>query len=152
SSKVFTSQAGPGNLLDHIVPQQMKKTEFLVGNPQIPCGVFNDRTRNSAGNGAYRNKPVIFKVAEPTNRGDPNSPAIILKQRMRVKSVELPVSFVAAGYWLCAAPGLRAALAVNRNLPVIPSVQAVTGAEPDAAIPGCQNGPDDGRRQTLVHR
>src|SRR5262249_15233811 len=95
--------------------------------------------------------PVIVQVAELAERGDPNSSAIILKQRIRDKSVEFPFAFIAAGYWLCAAPGLCAALAENRNLPVIPSVQAAISAEPDASIPVCKNGPDNGMRQTLVH-
>jgi hypothetical protein len=43
-------------------------------------------------------------------------------------------------------------LAVNRNLPVIPSVQAVASAEPNAAIRGRQDGPDVVIRQTLLDR
>ena len=43
-------------------------------------------------------------------------------------------------------------LAVNRHLPVIPSVQAIGSAKPNAAIPGRQDGPNNGTRQTLLDR
>jgi hypothetical protein len=68
-------------------------------------------------------------------RGDPNSPAIVLKDGIHGVIRQSTVS-----------------LAVNRNLPVIPSVQAIRSAKPNAAILGCENGPNEGVRQTLLAR
>src|SRR6202035_4963832 len=107
--------SGPRNLLELTPPDQMQETQILVGYPQTPCSVLGDGIHLSAGNGAYRNKPVILQVAEPSLRGDPNSPAIILKEGIGVISIQFPVLFSGA---------------VNRNLPVSPSVQATIGADP----------------------
>jgi hypothetical protein len=113
----------------------MKKTAILVGDPQIPGSVLSDGMHYSARKAAYGNKPIILHVADPATRGDPNSPAIILKKRIWVMSVQFASASVVPGRWLCAAPGRGAALAENRNLPVIPSVQALIGAKPNASIP-----------------
>src|SRR5215468_10112294 len=56
---------------------------------------------------------------------------------MGVEAVEFAVRFAAAGTG-------------NRNLPVLPPVQAAASAEPDAAIPVGQNGPYGVIRQPLL--
>src|ERR1700722_14314653 len=77
------SQPGPRNLLDYAAPEQMKKTVIQVGDPQISPRVPGDGIHNPPGNAVYRNKSVILQVANPAKRGDPNSPAIILKKRQQ---------------------------------------------------------------------
>src|SRR5580658_469973 len=84
---------------------------------------------------AHGNKATILNVADAVKRGDPESPASILKKRTRDKPIEFPFAAV-----------------VRNDLPVSPSVQGTIGADPDAAIPGRQYGPNDGVRQTLLHR
>src|ERR1700688_1204331 len=80
---VFMSEPGPRNLLDYTAPEQMKKTVIQVCDPQISPRVLGDGIHNPAGNAVYGNKPVILQVANPAKRGDPNSPAIILKKRQQ---------------------------------------------------------------------
>src|SRR6516164_2491645 len=118
------SQAGPGNLLDFAALRQTNKATFLVGDPQIAGAVLGDRIYWPAGNASYRDEPAIFHVAELAKCGGPDTPATILKQGSCVISVEQPISFVGAGVSLNAAPGLWVALAENRDLSVIPSIQS----------------------------
>src|SRR5215469_17304344 len=115
------SQPVPRNLLDLTSRGQTKKTAF-VGNPQVSRLVLRDAMHGTAGNAAYGSKSVILEVSEPGIRGYPDLPAIILKQRIRGESIEFPVSFHATGTG-------------NRDLSVIPSVQAAICAEPNASIP-----------------
>src|SRR5262249_53709425 len=96
------------------------------------------RGHGSAGNDACRSEPVILQIAEGAQRGNPNASAIILKKRVRIKSIQFSVRFATSG-------------ARNRDLPVLPSVQAATSGKPDASIPGRQDRSYDGARQTLVH-
>src|SRR5262250_1432367 len=116
------SQPVPGNLLDLTSRGQTKKTAILICNPQVSSPVLRDAKHGTPGNAAYDSKSVILEVSDPGIRGYPDLPSIILKQRIRGQSVEFPVSFHAAGTG-------------NRDLPVIPSVQAAIGAEPNASIP-----------------
>src|SRR5271163_858894 len=67
--------------------------------------------------------------------GNPNPPAIILRKRIHVIIRQSTAS-----------------LAVNRNLPVVPFVQAISSAKPDAAIPGRQDGHNGSIGQSLLHR
>src|SRR6516162_7873002 len=115
------SQPVPRNLLDLTSRGQTKKTAFLVGNPQVSRLVLRDAMHGTTGNAAYGSKSVILEVSDPCIRGYPDLPAIILKQRIRGESIEFPVSFHAG--------------TGNSDLPVIPSVQAAIGAEPNASIP-----------------
>src|SRR5215470_13613120 len=108
------SQPVARNLLDLTSCGQTKKTAFLVGNPQVSRLVLRDAKHGTAGNAAYGSKSVILEVSDPGIRGYPDLPAIILKQRIRGESIEFPG---------------------NCDLPVIPSVQAAIGAEPNASIP-----------------
>src|SRR5215469_4344769 len=132
------SQPVPRNLLDLTSRGQTKKTAFLVGNPQVSCLVLRDAMHGTTGNAAYGSKSVLLEGSDPRIRGNPDLPAITLKQRIRGESIEFPVSFHAAGTG-------------NRDLPVIPSVQAAIGAEPNASISVRQNSSDSGTRQTLLH-
>jgi hypothetical protein len=131
------SQPGPGDLLDYTPSEQLKKSGMFVGYPQTTGSVLCD-ARHGSGDSAYGNKAVILQIAVPVRRGDPNSPAIVLKKRIRIKSVEFAVSFAAA--------------AETRNLLVTPFVQATTSPEPNATIPGGEDGNNIGTRQTLLER
>src|SRR6516162_5083943 len=115
------SQPVPRNLLDLTSRGQTKKTAFLVGNPQVSRLVLRDAMHGTAGNDSYGNKSVILEVSDPGIRRYPDLPAIVLKQRIRGESIEFPVSFHAVGTG-------------NRDLPVIPSVQAAIGGEPNPSI------------------
>jgi hypothetical protein len=132
------SQPVPRNLLDLTSRGQTKKTAFLVGNPQVSRLILRDAKHGTAGNAAYGSKSVILEVSDLDIRGYPDLPAIILKQRIWGESIEFPVSFHAVGTG-------------NRDLTVIPSVQAAIGAEPNASIPVRQNRSDSGTRQSLLH-
>src|SRR5262249_15295408 len=98
----------------------------------------NDGKYRFAARAAYGDEAVILEVADVAKRRDPDSPAIILKERVGVESVEFAVRFRAAG-------------AGSRNLSVTPSVQAAKSAEPHASVPVCENRPDAPVRQPLVH-
>src|SRR5215471_15298095 len=149
---VSMSQAGPGNLLDHPPLEQAKKPKLLISDPQIPRRVLGDGVHYPAGNAPCENKSVIFQVPDSAKRGDPNPASSVLKKRLQSaiwqaatdylmrrtqstrlarhsKSVKLPVPFVIAALCPCAA------LAVDRNLSITPSVQASESAEPNAPIP-----------------
>src|SRR5215468_7577277 len=98
---VLMSQLGPGDLLNDFGLPQLKKADRLVVDPQIAGIVLGEGKYIRASNAAYRNKPLILKVAEPAECGDPDLPARILKQRMWVIPVELSVSFGTAGARNC---------------------------------------------------
>src|SRR5713226_4928789 len=100
------SQPGPGDLLDYTPSEQLKKSGMFVGYPQTAGSVLCD-ARHGSVDSAYGNKAVILQIAEPASRGDPNSPVIVLKERIRVQSVQFAVPFAAA-------------TTENRNLPVPP--------------------------------
>ena len=61
-----------------------KKTQSLIVNPQVARSILSNGEHVSAGNASDREKPVVLEIAEPAKRGNPNSPAIILKQRLVV--------------------------------------------------------------------
>src|SRR5712691_1317412 len=102
----LTSHPGPGSLLDFITGGQTKKTELLVGDPQIPPSVLSDGMHISAGNAAYGNKPIILQVADPAKRGDPASSSTVLKKGPQ------PASWQSTAEDL-AHPGLRACAALT---------------------------------------
>src|SRR4030095_15008125 len=120
---VLMSQLGPRNPLDHIPAEQLKETSILVGDPEILRRVLGDALHEAAGDAADGDKSVILQVANPVKSGNPNSPASILKKRIRSKAIEFPVASVESG-----------------DLPILPSVQTIAGAEPNASIPVRENG------------
>ena len=146
------SQRGPGNLPGHTSLKQLIKTETLVGDPQITGSVLSDRSYRPAGNAFYRDISVILQIAESAKRRNPDSPAIILKKRIRVRPFKPAVAVVAAGVSPRVIFGLRAVLTVNRDLTVNPSVQALVCGQPNTSISVGQNGNDSGMQQPLVHR
>src|SRR5277367_5702037 len=103
---------------------QMKEIVILVGDPEIPGTVHG--MHDPARHATYGNKPAVLEVGKRASRRDPNSPAIILEERVRIIRQS------------------TASLAIDRNLPVIPSVQAITRSQPNAAVPGRQDRPNVG--------
>src|ERR1700750_2391465 len=140
---ILMPQRTPRNLIDHSSAEQLKKSNVLVGNPKATGRVLRDGGHGPSGDAAYGNKAGVLQIAEPAHGGGPDSPAVILKKRVRDKSVRLRFAFVVADVWLCLAP------AVSRNLPVNPSVQAVACGEPNASVPVRQNGDGLVTQQTL---
>src|SRR5262249_31440020 len=134
AGSILISQPGPGNALDHIPAGESKETGILVGDPEIPGSVFGNTIHHSAWKALYRNKSVTLQLAEFAMCGNPNSPARILKKRLRSNSIAFPV-----------APAERG------DLSVLPLVQVTSTREPDTSIPGRQDGPS-GIRQALFHR
>ena len=114
----------------------MKKTVILVADPEIPRAVPGDGMHVSAGHAADGNKPAILEVGDPAHAWRPK-----FARDHPERGTPTPSSWQST-----------ASLAVNRNLPVLPSVQAIDSAKPNAAIPGRQNGHNVGIRQTLLHR
>jgi hypothetical protein len=112
----------------------MKKALILVADPEIPPMIASEGFHDAAGHGGYWNKAALLEVGHPVMGGNPNSTMIVLKERIHVIIRQSTIS-----------------LAVNRNLPVVPSVQAIPGAKPDAAIPGRQDGHNGSIRQTLLY-
>src|ERR1700674_1078220 len=78
---------------------------------------------------------AIFKEGNSATRGHPNP---ILK--VLIEGLDRIIGQSACG------------LAINSNAAIIPPVQALSSAEPDAAIPGRENGFNRGIRQTLLDR
>jgi hypothetical protein len=113
----------------------VKKALILVADPEIPPAIAREGFHDAGGHGGYWNKPAILEVGHPVMGGNPNSPMIILKERIHVIIRQSTTS-----------------LAVNRNLPVVPSVQAIPSAKPDAAIPVRQDGHNGSIGQTLLYR
>src|SRR5271166_4704893 len=142
------SQLTPRDLFDHSPLLQMEKA-LIGGDPDIPRTVLGDGMHVSARHRTHGNKPAILEVSNPAGRGDPNSPLTVLKERPSVVIGQPFVDYLAYQFLTVAARKQPPSLAVNRNLPVIPSVQAINRAKPNAAISGRQNGPGFGIRQTL---
>jgi hypothetical protein len=89
----------------------------------------------SGGHVPYRSKPAILEIGNAATRGDANAPSIILKDGLHGIVRQSTTS-----------------LAINRNVAVIPSVQAITTTEPNAAVLGPQDGRNEGIGQPLLHR
>src|ERR1700682_5876473 len=88
----------------------------------------------------HGDKPAILKVGSPTLSERPNSPAIVLKERLhtiiRQSTIDHLVHVGFSFPFGAATPPVCASLTVNRDLPVIPSVQTVRSAKPNTAVPG----------------
>src|SRR4029453_10483650 len=121
----------PGNLLHRFVPQS-NQPALPVDDPDITGGILRNRKHVSAGNGADGDEPIILQIAEVAAGRDPDAPPMILEQRMRAQPIEKP-----------------AVTSESRNLPVVPSTQAERSAQPDASIPGAQQGPHQRVEQSL---
>src|SRR5579864_4002314 len=76
---ILASKCGPWNGWEHIILRQSQEAEVAVGDPKISRSVLRqglDQPTRSR----RRNKPVILQVADPAQRGNPDSPARVLKK------------------------------------------------------------------------
>jgi hypothetical protein len=139
----------------------MKKALMLVAYPKIPGTVPGYRMQVSARRDQsqhgrdvslariliidlgsirrYGNKPSILEVGRSVLGERPNSPAIVLKERLHTVIRQSAIGHLAHiefSFFFCtAAPGQCASLTVNRDLAVTPSVQTVRSAKPNATVP-----------------
>jgi hypothetical protein len=132
----------------------MKKTVLTVANPEVPRTLPSDGTHVSTGHAAYGDKPAILEVGNAATRRYPNAPPIILTKGLHGVIWQSIVGYIAHIEFSSGvtARGLCTPFTVNRNLPVVPSVQAIISAKPNAAISGRYDGPNNRVRQTLFHR
>src|SRR5215471_4244680 len=113
----------------------MKKTVLPVGDPHTACSILGYESRISAGDCANGNEPIILQVTDAVKRGDPDSPAIILKERLQPTSWHSTIG----NHSHCCRTTRRAccaASAVDRNLPASPFAQAIRTREPNASVSG----------------
>ena len=139
SSHIFASELVPGNPFDDTPSKQMKKA-LAMAHPDVPRSVRGNGINESGGHGTQGNKSVRLENRDAVWRCDPNLPAIILKEGVHFiirqsTSRNLPHRPARSGK--SAGPTARrlhTSLAVNRDLPVIPPVQTVIRADPNAAV------------------
>src|SRR5215470_4609394 len=108
---------------------------MLVGNSQVSGAVLNDGSHYSAWKLTQRNKVIIFQVAESVRRRDPDSFAIVLKERLRWIAIRFTVS-----------------IAIDRNLSFTPPIQTISRGQPNGSVFSCQYGSAYRTRQPLIHR
>src|SRR5208283_5094304 len=92
---------------------------LIVADPKTPRDVLGNGANVPAGHSTCGNKPAILEVGVSAEHKYPNSPSGVLKDAVHI-----------------AVRQFCAALAVDRNLTVLPSIQTVRGANPNATIPG----------------
>src|ERR1700683_2298305 len=78
--EILASKCGPWNRWDHIILRQSQEAEVAVGDPKITRSVLGQGLHQPTGSGR-RNKPVVLQVADRGQRGNPDSPARVLKER-----------------------------------------------------------------------
>src|SRR5262249_29391102 len=100
------------------------------------------------------NKPAVLEIGDAAKCRDPESPVAILEEIAYAIIRKPAIEYLASSCTPCLAPlplcGALAWRAVNRDVPAIPSAQAIKRAKPDAAISGRENRPRSGTRQTLI--
>src|SRR5271154_5993125 len=96
----------------------MKKALILGADPETPPIVASEGFHDAGGHGGYSSESAIFEVGDAVVGGNPNSPLTILKERIHYIVRQSTAS-----------------LAVDSNPPIVPSVQTIPCAKPDAAIP-----------------
>src|SRR6476660_1196083 len=94
---------------------------MLVGDPQVPGAILSDGGHHAARKLTQRNKAIILQVAQGVRRGNPDSLAIVLKERLRWIAIQFTVS-----------------IAIDRNSPVTPPIQTISRGQPNASVFSCQ--------------
>src|SRR6266566_5956070 len=113
----------------------MKKTVRLVVDPEIPRALLGDGMHDPTRDRPNGNKPPILKIGNAAKRRDPNSPALVPKERHHGIVRQSIIVYLAHRRRMSrACERAHASLAVNRVLSVIPSVQTVESADPNASI------------------
>src|SRR5580658_892108 len=77
--EILASKCGPWNRWEHIILRQSQEAEVAVGDPKIPRSVLGQGLHQTTGS-RRRNKAVILQVADRGLRGNPDSPARVLKE------------------------------------------------------------------------
>src|ERR1700692_207661 len=160
------AQLAPRDLFDHPSATQTKKA-LPLADPDIACAVPG-HGMHVAWDSADGREPAIFKKGDSAMRGHPNPILKVLKEGLDRIIGQSTCGYVAHAPWAArlALPALYAGflfsvgvarscfspLAINSKMAIIPSVQAMSSAEPDAAIPDREDGFNDGIRQTLLDR
>jgi hypothetical protein len=93
----------------------------FVDEPQVEVCVFGNREDISLRSSLNESEPPIFQITYLLRCSNPNPPAVVLKKRTWLTSVEFSVSPWASG-------------AGNCYSAVVPSVQSAVSSEPDASI------------------
>ena len=83
ASRLSAPEPGPGDAFDHTLSEQMEKP-FLMTHPDVPCTVLGEGKDDSVRYGCYGNKPVRLEKGNPALRSDPQLPATVLKEGMRL--------------------------------------------------------------------
>ena len=152
------SELCPGNSFRDFPVNQTIETIILLDDPEAPVAFFGNGTHHSARHRAYGSKSAILKPRNPAKRRDPDSAAIVLKEgphgviRQSIIVYLASIVYLAWRRRLSRARPRAASLAVNRDLPVLPPVQAITSPEPNAAVLGRQDREDSGIRPTPLKR
>src|SRR5262249_10138197 len=112
-SKVPAPYARPRDLLDRTVPEQLKKAEIPVGNPQLSPSICDHGIcLFSVRKTVHWDKAVVFQVPGSVLSRDPDSPTPVLKQRRH----QPVVRHYPTGNLAYAGSYMDAALAIQRNL------------------------------------
>src|SRR5678815_4942966 len=119
-SRFRVPEPDPGDEFYHTRSEQMEKP-LLMTHPDVPCTVVGEGIDDSVRYGCYGNKPVGLEKGNPALRPDPQLPASVLKEGMRL--VRQPTVF-----------------AIHLDLAVHPSIQPIRCADPKTAIPRDHNG------------
>ena len=123
----------------------MKKA-VLVADPDAPRTVRADGIHDAFRHGANGNKPVRLEQGHAAIRGDPQIPAIVLKKGVHLVIRQPIACDVPPRHHLCAS------LTVSRDVPFVPSVQAIIRAEPHGSIGRRENGRHATAGQTFLER
>ena len=105
----------------------------MLCHPEVARFVPSHEMGLSAGHALRGNKPAVRKPGKSLTREGPDSSAIVLKDRLR-RIIRQSTR-----------------LAEDGHVSVIPPVQTIGGANPNAAISRCQHGPDIIAGQALFH-
>src|SRR5215831_18640952 len=147
---ILMSQPFPWNLFQQSPIDQMKKAERLVVDPDVSGRLFGNGMRHRAGHRGYATKPAILEKGNSMQSRNPDPPPVILiKGLQRITRQSIVNDLAHSPIRSRASIRGVASSAIDRDLAVIPSIQAIAAANPDAAIPGGQDGSIAGR-QTLL--
>src|SRR4029453_9434355 len=82
-SRFRAPEPGPGDEFYNTRSEQMEKP-LLMTHPDVPCTVVGEGIDDSVRYGCYGNKPVGLEKGNPALRPDPQLPASVLKEGMRL--------------------------------------------------------------------
>src|SRR5262249_30697265 len=131
-----------------------QQSQLQRGNPDRAAGVFGDAVRVDAVDctaDVDGDEPLAVQISERESRRDPYTSAAVFEDRVDAvlrQSAADALSHVAGA--VGAGQRRHALVAEDRELAVLPSVEAFVGANPDRAVPTGENRYDPAARQTLL--